>query len=147
MAIRERVLSGMRPSGRLHLGNYLGALANWVTLQDDYDCFYFSADWHVLTDRTEVSDVPANTIEMAADWLGAGLDPQRSTPTSSSRPCCARRSPRSWPGVPSTSAMRCRAATSSGAAGSGTAGSIPTASCACSGGVGDGSWSAACTSR
>jgi tryptophanyl-tRNA synthetase len=69
----------MRPSGRLHLGNYLGALASWVTLQDDYDCFYFSADWHVLTDRTDVSDVPANTIEMAADWLGAGLDPQRST--------------------------------------------------------------------
>ena len=79
MATRERVLSGMRPSGRLHLGNYLGALANWVKLQDDYDCFYFSADWHVLTDRTDVSDVPANTIEMAADWLGAGLDPQRST--------------------------------------------------------------------
>jgi tryptophanyl-tRNA synthetase len=76
---KERVLSGMRPSGRLHLGNYLGALANWVKLQDDYDCFYFSADWHVLTDRTEVSDVPANTIEMAADWLGAGLDPERST--------------------------------------------------------------------
>jgi tryptophanyl-tRNA synthetase len=69
----------MRPSGRLHLGNYLGALANWVTLQEDYDCFYFSADWHVLTDRIDVSDVPANTIEMAADWLGAGLDPQRST--------------------------------------------------------------------
>jgi tryptophanyl-tRNA synthetase len=79
MSARERVLSGMRPSGRLHLGNYLGALANWVKLQDDYDCFYFSADWHVLTDRTDVSDVPANTIEMAADWLGAGLDPERST--------------------------------------------------------------------
>jgi tryptophanyl-tRNA synthetase len=79
MAGRERVLSGMRPSGRLHLGNYLGALANWVKLQDDYDCFYFSADWHVLTDRADVSDVPSHTIEMAADWLGAGLDPQRST--------------------------------------------------------------------
>jgi tryptophanyl-tRNA synthetase len=79
MATRERVLSGMRPSGRLHLGNYLGALANWVKLQDDYDCFYFSADWHVLTDRNDVSDVPQATIEMAADWLGAGLDPQRST--------------------------------------------------------------------
>jgi tryptophanyl-tRNA synthetase len=79
MATRERVLSGMRPSGRLHLGNYLGALANWVKLQDDYDCFYFSADWHVLTDRSDVSEVPASTIEMAADWLGAGLDPERST--------------------------------------------------------------------
>ena len=76
---RDRVLSGMRPSGRLHLGNYLGALANWVKLQDDYDCFYFSADWHVLTDRTDVRDVPQATIEMAADWLGAGLDPERST--------------------------------------------------------------------
>ena len=76
---KERVLSGMRPSGRLHLGNYLGALANWVKLQDDYDCFYFSADWHVLTDRTDVRDVPQATIEMAADWLGAGLDPERST--------------------------------------------------------------------
>ncbi|HEY2993465.1 MAG TPA: tryptophan--tRNA ligase [Methylomirabilota bacterium] len=79
MTGKERVLSGMRPSGRLHLGNYLGALANWVKLQDDYDCFYFSADWHVLTDRTDVSDVPQATIEMAADWLGAGLDPERST--------------------------------------------------------------------
>jgi tryptophanyl-tRNA synthetase len=79
MATKERVLSGMRPSGRLHLGNYLGALANWVKLQDDYDCFYFSADWHVLTDRLDISEVPRNTIEMTADWLGAGLDPERST--------------------------------------------------------------------
>ena len=79
MTTRERVLSGMRPSGRLHLGNYLGALANWVELQNDYDCFYFSADWHVLTDRTDTREVAANTIEMAADWLGAGLDPARST--------------------------------------------------------------------
>ena len=79
MATRERVLSGMRPSGRLHLGNYLGALANWVTLQDEYDCFYFSADWHVLTDRLDIAGVPEATIEMLADWLGAGLDPQRST--------------------------------------------------------------------
>ena len=79
MATKERVLSGMRPTGRLHLGNYLGALANWVKLQDDYDCFFFSADWHVLTDRLDTQDVPQNTIEMAADWLGAGLDPQRST--------------------------------------------------------------------
>jgi tryptophanyl-tRNA synthetase len=79
MARRERVLSGMRPTGRLHLGNYLGALANWVKLQDEYDCFYFSADWHVLTDHLDASEVPQNTIEMGADWLGAGLDPERST--------------------------------------------------------------------
>jgi tryptophanyl-tRNA synthetase len=76
---RERVLSGMRPSGSLHLGNYLGALANWVKLQDDYECFYFSADWHVLTDDLDTRDVPQNTIDMAVEWLGAGLDPERST--------------------------------------------------------------------
>jgi tryptophanyl-tRNA synthetase len=76
---RERVLSGMRPSGSLHLGNYLGALANWVKLQDDYECFYFSADWHVLTDDLSTSDVPQNTLDMAVEWLGAGLDPERST--------------------------------------------------------------------
>jgi len=63
---RERVLSGMRPSGRLHLGNYLGALANWVKLQDAYDCFYFSADWHLLTDRLDTLQVPQHTVEMAA---------------------------------------------------------------------------------
>jgi tryptophanyl-tRNA synthetase len=77
---RDRVLSGMRPTGNLHLGNYLGALANWVRMQDDYECFYFSADWHVLTDHAEDrGDVPAQTIEMFADWLGAGLDPERCT--------------------------------------------------------------------
>jgi tryptophanyl-tRNA synthetase len=77
---RERVLSGMRPTGRLHLGNLLGALSNWVKLQDDYDCFYFVADWHALT--TEIpkrGEIAANTLEMLADWLGAGLDPERST--------------------------------------------------------------------
>ena len=70
----------MRPTGHLHLGNYLGALANWVRMQDDYECFYFSADWHVLTDHVEDrGDVPTAMIEMFADWLGAGLDPERST--------------------------------------------------------------------
>ena len=77
---RERVLSGMRPTGKLHLGNYLGALANWVELQRDYECFYFVADWHVLTtDAPESARTPGYTVEMAADWLGAGLDPERST--------------------------------------------------------------------
>jgi tryptophanyl-tRNA synthetase len=80
MAPRERVLSGMRPTGKLHLGNYLGALDNWVRLQSDYDCFYFVANWHALTtDPANSAEAPANTIEMAADWLGAGLDPERST--------------------------------------------------------------------
>lgn len=80
MTGRPRVLSGMRPTGRLHLGNYLGALANWVRLQAEFDCFYFVADWHALT--TEIpakGEIATNTLEMAADWLGAGLDPERST--------------------------------------------------------------------
>jgi tryptophanyl-tRNA synthetase len=69
----------MRPSGKVHLGNYLGALANWVKLQDEAECFFFVADWHVLTDTLDLSEVPSNTVEMAVDWLAAGLDPQRST--------------------------------------------------------------------
>jgi tryptophanyl-tRNA synthetase len=80
MPPRERVLSGMRPTGRLHLGNLLGALDNWVRLQDEYDSFYFVADWHALTtDIPGKGEIAANTLEMAADWLGAGLDPARST--------------------------------------------------------------------
>ena len=80
MGGRQRVLSGMRPTGRLHLGNFLGALENWVHLQGEYECFYFVADWHALT--TEVpakGEIASSTLEMAADWLGAGLDPARST--------------------------------------------------------------------
>jgi tryptophanyl-tRNA synthetase len=77
---RERVLSGMRPTGKVHLGNYLGALRNWVTLQEDYDCFYFVANWHMLTtDAVRSAEAAALTVEMMADWLGAGLDPERST--------------------------------------------------------------------
>ncbi|HEY3185865.1 MAG TPA: hypothetical protein VGJ70_00230, partial [Solirubrobacteraceae bacterium] len=76
------MLSGMRPTGKLHLGNYLGALDNWVRMQDEYDCFYFVANWHALTtlqDNVREVDIVTNTIEMVADWLGAGLDPERST--------------------------------------------------------------------
>jgi tryptophanyl-tRNA synthetase len=77
---RERVLSGMRPTGRLHLGNYLGALANWVRLQDEHECFYFVANWHMLTtDAARSGEAGPATVEMAADWLAAGLDPERST--------------------------------------------------------------------
>ena len=76
---RDRVLSGMRPSGKLHLGNYLGALVNWVKLQETAECFFFVADWHVLTDTFDIREVPNNTVEMVADWLAAGLDPERST--------------------------------------------------------------------
>jgi tryptophanyl-tRNA synthetase len=77
---RERVLSGMRPTGKVHLGNYLGALENWVTLQDEYDCFFFVANWHMLTtDAADSAQAGPYTVEMAADWLGAGLDPELST--------------------------------------------------------------------
>ncbi len=80
MAEKKRVLSGMRPTGKLHLGNYLGALDNWVRLQDDYRCFFFIADWHALTTGyAESREIPENLMEMAADWLGAGLDPERAT--------------------------------------------------------------------
>jgi len=77
--MRPRVLSGMRPTGKLHLGNYMGALANWVKLQDDYDCYFFIADWHALTtDYADTSKVAENTIEVLLDYLAAGLDPERS---------------------------------------------------------------------
>ncbi len=80
MVARDRVLSGMRPTGKLHLGNLLGALDNWVRLQDEYDCFFFVANWHALTtEYPPRGELQANTLEMVADWLGAGLDPSRST--------------------------------------------------------------------
>ena len=76
----ERVLSGMRPTGALHLGHYHGALKNWVRLQDDYDCFYFVADWHALTTHYEERDVMERYVyEMVTDWLAAGLDPDKCT--------------------------------------------------------------------
>jgi tryptophanyl-tRNA synthetase len=77
---RPRVLSGMRPTGKLHLGNYMGALANWVKLQDDYECYFFIADLHALTtDYADTSGIAPNTLEVALDFLAAGLDPERST--------------------------------------------------------------------
>jgi tryptophanyl-tRNA synthetase len=75
---RKRVLSGMRPTGKLHLGNYMGALYNWVRLQHEYECYFFIADWHALTtDYADPSQVRENTREVALDWLGAGLDPEQ----------------------------------------------------------------------
>jgi tryptophanyl-tRNA synthetase len=79
-SLRPRVLSGMRPTGKLHLGNYMGALANWVKLQDEYECYFFIADWHALTtDYADPSRVKLNTLDVALDWLAAGLDPNRSS--------------------------------------------------------------------
>jgi tryptophanyl-tRNA synthetase len=75
---RPRVLSGMRPTGKLHLGNYMGALANWVKLQDDYECYFFIADWHALTtDYADTSQIAPNTMEVMLDYLAAGLDPEK----------------------------------------------------------------------
>ena len=75
-----RVLSGMRPTGALHLGNYHGALKNWVELQYQYECFFFVADWHALTTGYEdTKDIEENTWQMVIDWLGAGLNPSAST--------------------------------------------------------------------
>ena len=79
-AVKPRVVSGMRPTGRLHLGHLVGALQQWARLQDDYDCMYFVADWHALT--SEYSDTGRLTeyaCDNAADWIAAGVDPDRST--------------------------------------------------------------------
>ena len=71
------MLSGMRPTGKLHLGNYMGALYNWVRLQHEYECYFFIADWHALTrDYADTSQVKSNTLEVALDFLAAGLDPE-----------------------------------------------------------------------
>ena len=79
---RPRIVSGMRPTGKLHLGNYMGALRNWVRLQNDgeHDCFFFIVDLHALTtDYADPSQLQQNTLDVAVDWLAAGLDPKRST--------------------------------------------------------------------
>ncbi len=79
MNARPRILSGMRPTGPLHLGHLTGALDNWVRLQDSYDCFYSVVDWHALTTNyADPADIRENVLEVACDWLAVGLDPQRS---------------------------------------------------------------------
>ena len=75
---KDRVLSGMQPNGRLHLGNFVGALQNWVSLQDTYDCYYFIADWHALTTSyRNPSSIKDFTVEMIVDWLSAGINPEK----------------------------------------------------------------------
>ena len=79
MNARPRILSGMRPTGPLHLGHLTGALDNWVRLQDAYDCFYSVVDWHALTTNyADPADIRENVLEVACDWLAVGLDPRRS---------------------------------------------------------------------
>ncbi len=78
--MRKRILSGMRPSGKLHLGHYLGVLVNWKKLQEENDCFYFVADWHALTTEYERTNIIGESIDdMVIDWMAAGIDPKKST--------------------------------------------------------------------
>ncbi|MDR0723982.1 MAG: tryptophan--tRNA ligase [Endomicrobium sp.] len=78
MVEKKRVLSGMRPTGRLHLGHYFGAIQNWVKMQEEFECFYMVSDWHALTtDYEDTSKIDENTFEMVADWITAGLEPTR----------------------------------------------------------------------
>jgi tryptophanyl-tRNA synthetase len=80
MTDKKRILSGMRPTGPLHLGNLQGALLNWIQMQEEYECFYFIADWHALTsDYENTSMISGYTREMIIDWLSAGLSPDKST--------------------------------------------------------------------
>jgi len=76
--MKKRILSGMRPTGKLHLGNYVGALENWVKLQGEYENFHLVADWHLLTTDLDTSNIKDNTVEMVIDWLSAGIDAQQS---------------------------------------------------------------------
>ena len=78
MAERTRILSGMRPTGRFHLGNYLGAAQNWVKLQNEYDCFYFIADYHALTTEPDGHKVEDKVFDLTADLIAVGIDPNRS---------------------------------------------------------------------
>ena len=75
-----RIVSGIQPSGRLHLGNYMGAVRNWIELQDRHDCFFFIADWHALsTNYEDTGRLRSHVTEMLVDWLSLGLDPERCT--------------------------------------------------------------------
>ena len=75
---KKRILSGMRATGKLHLGNYVGALENWIKLQDEYESYHLIADYHNLTTNIDTTSIYENTIEMVIDWLAAGLDPVKS---------------------------------------------------------------------
>lgn len=77
---KKRIMSGMRPTGNLHLGNYFGALENWVKLQNEYECYFSIVDWHALTTGYEdTKELKENIIGVAVDWISAGIDPEKST--------------------------------------------------------------------
>ena len=75
---KKRILSGMRPTGKLHIGHYVGALENWINLQNEYESYHLIADYHVLTTDLSTEDIYNNTIDMLIDWLATGLDPEKS---------------------------------------------------------------------
>ena len=80
MEEKKRIMSGMRPTGRLHLGHYMGVITNWVNLQNEYDCYFSVADWHALTtgyDKTE--HLKDNVYNVVIDWLACGIDPKKAT--------------------------------------------------------------------
>ena len=76
---KKRILSGMRPTGRIHIGNYEGALKNWVDLQEQFDSFHMVADWHALTNDPDAKHIHADTLDMVIDWMAGGLDPEKCT--------------------------------------------------------------------
>jgi len=78
VADRVRILSGIRPTGRFHLGNYLGAAKNWVELQNQYECYYFVADYHALTTEPDGHKIEDKVFDLTADLLAVGIDPKRS---------------------------------------------------------------------
>lgn len=77
---KQKIASGMRPTGKLHLGHYIGVLENWIKLQDEFDCHYFVADWHALTTKyDDTNDLRQNSIDVVIDWLASGINPEKST--------------------------------------------------------------------
>src|SRR5450432_3957192 len=76
---KEIVLSGIRPTGFLHLGNYFGALKNWARMQYEYECYFFIADWHSLTTHTDTSELKSNTRSLVSELIAGGLDPEKCT--------------------------------------------------------------------
>ena len=94
--MKKRILSGMRPTGKLHIGHYVGALENWIKLQNEYDSYHLIADYHVLTTDLATDDIYTTTIDMVIDWLATGLDPVKSPffrqyPVVISGSCCFKR--------------------------------------------------------
>ena len=80
MSDKKRIMSGMRPTGKLHIGHYMGVLRNWVSFQNDYDCYFAVADWHALTTKyDQTKELKQNILDVAMDWIACGIDPDKST--------------------------------------------------------------------